>query len=167
LARPKVRIPGLVPYKPRFEFSFQPPQFTASIRDLHQDGTETAFAIRHRDNGGQPPAIQSHPAVLHRRTPEAFAAIARLPLKRRGPELQLGVITTNDRGVLALGFRDREGETAFTLQTPSLASTPIARSRLEMTAVGASVGASEGLEGMVVGGLAGYGLHRLLEALVG
>lgn len=167
LAYPKIQIPGLVPFKPRFELSCRPPEFTAVFRDAPTDRPETTFAIRHRDNQGKHPAIPNRPTVLHRQTPQAFAAVTRLPIRRRGPEVQLGVITTDDRGMLALGIRDRNGETALAFQTPALATTPIARSRLGLTAVGASIGAHEGLGGMIVGGLAGYGFHLLLEELVG
>lgn len=163
---PKVNIPGLISHKPRLEIAYKPAEVTVIVRQTHPDRTETAMAISHRDASRHAPAIPSQPQVLHRSTPQAFGASVKTPIGRGRPEIQLGIITTDELGIIALGMRGRDDATAVAIKTPSLASTPITRSRLEMTAVGASVGAQEGLGGMVLGGIGGYLLHRGMEAAI-
>ncbi len=166
LSRTKVEIPGLINYKPRFAFSFRPAGFSAIVRQPNAGGTETAIAAEHRDSRGGAQPMLRRPAILQRATPEAFGAVARVPLARRGPELQFGVLTDDRQGCLALGVRGRDSASTVAIKSPSLATTPIERSRLELAAAGASVGARQGLGGMLVGGIAGYLAHRALESVV-
>lgn len=164
LSPPAFRNLGLRPWKPTVKVGIDRDGFGVVVRR-----PESTWGLLHRTFPPMPitPATDLPPTVDIEGTADRVRVRTRIPLKTPGSELGVGFGSDDIQGALVVDFKDADSETMLAIQADALATTALGRSRIAATALGASIGAKGGLGSAIGGGLAGLGLHLLIESIAG